>query len=65
MSKITDTIFAQIMEVRSSGKCNMLDSIAVQRYAFDHDMYELVEYIETNRKAYAMFILRGEDGYDE
>ena len=57
---ITDTIFEQIMQVRAGGKCNMLDTTAVQRYAFDHDLYELVDFIETNRKFYAHFILTGE-----
>jgi len=61
-SKITDTIFEQIMAVRAGGQCNMLDTTAVQRYAFDHDMYELVDLIETDRKAYATFILTGERG---
>ena len=57
---ITDTIFEQIMQVRAGGKCNMLDTTAVQRYAFDHDLYELVDFIETNRKLYAHFIFTGE-----
>jgi len=65
MRKITDTIFEQIMEVRTGGQCNMLDTTAVQRYAFDHDLYELVDFIETDRKAYATFILTGERGGDE
>ena len=60
MSKITDTIFEQIMQVRAGGQCNMLDTTAVQRYAFDNDLYELVDYIETNRRAYAHFIFTGE-----
>jgi hypothetical protein len=65
MSKITDTIFQQIMEVRAGGQCNMLDTTAVQRYAFDHDLYELVDFIETKRHDYVIFILRGESDNDE
>ena len=57
---MTDRIFEQIMEVRASGACNMLDTIAVQRYAHDHDMYELVIFIEEQKKAYCAFILTGE-----
>jgi len=65
MNKITDTIIQQIMEVRSSGECNLLDTTAVQRYAHDHHLYELVIFIEESRKAYANFILRGERDGDE
>ena len=57
---ITDTLFEEIMSVRSAGQCNMLDTTAVQRYAFDHNLYELVDFIETNRKLYAHFIFTGE-----
>ena len=65
MRNITDTIFEQIMEVRAGGQCNMLDTTAVQRYAFEHDLYELVDFIETDRRVYATFILTGERGSDE
>ena len=57
---ITDTLFEEIMSVRSAGQCNMLDTTAVQRYAYDHDCYNLVIFLETDRKTYANFILRGE-----
>jgi hypothetical protein len=39
---MTDKIHEQIMQVRKAGQCNMLDTVAVQRYAFDNDMYELL-----------------------
>jgi hypothetical protein len=64
MNKITDTI-QQIQDVRAGGQCNMLDTTAVQRYAHDHHLYDLVIFIEENRKAYATFILRGERDGDE
>jgi hypothetical protein len=57
---MTDTIYEQIMAVRTSGACNMLDTIAVQRYAHDHDMYDLVLFIEERRDDYVDFIMRGE-----
>jgi hypothetical protein len=50
----------QIEAIRIEGITNMLDSHTVQRLAFDHDFYELVDFIETNRKAYAHFIFTGE-----
>ena len=60
---ITDTLFEQILKVRSEYQCNMLDTTSVQRHAFDNDLYELVDFIETNRKAYTNFILTGEREY--
>jgi len=55
-----DKVKEQILAVRATGKTNMLDANAVQRIAFEHDFYELVEFIETDRKAYSTFILTGE-----
>jgi hypothetical protein len=48
------------MDVRASGACNMLDLAAVGRYAFDHEMFDLVVYLEENKKDYVNFILYGE-----
>jgi len=59
-SLITDTVFEQIMRVRADGECNMMDCTAVQRYAYDNEMYELVNLLETDRKAYVHLILTGE-----
>lgn len=58
---MTDKIREQIMQVRDAGQCNMLDTTAVQRYAFDHDLYELVCYIEDDRQKYARFIMTGKE----
>ena len=55
--KISDKIIEQIEKVRSAGKCNMLDTIAIQRYAHDNHFYELVIFIEENREAYAEYIM--------
>jgi hypothetical protein len=49
----------QILAVGKTGKTNMFDTNAVQRIAFDMGFYELVDFIETDRKAYATFILTG------
>ena len=56
---MTDTIYEQILEVKKSGECNMLDTTAVQRYAHDHDLYELVIFIEEHKKEYVNFIFYG------
>ena len=57
---MNDKIREQILAVRATGATNMFDIHAVQRIAFDSGYYELVDLIETNRKAYADFILTGE-----
>jgi len=59
-SPITDTVFEQIMAVRSAGEYNMMDCTAVQRYAYENDMFELVNLLETDRKVYVSLILTGE-----
>ena len=55
-----EKVISQIMQVRSGGQANMLDIYAVQRIAFDSGFYELVTFIEENRKAYVHFIMTGE-----
>ena len=59
ITPVNDTIYEQIMAVRASGQCNMLDTSAVQRYAHDHDMYDLVLFIEEHKADYLAFIMRG------
>ena len=56
---INDTLFEQIMTVRATGKTNMFDVYTVQRIAYDMELYELVTYLESNRKEYAAFISSG------
>ena len=57
---MTDEIRRQILEIRASGLTNMFDINAVQGLAFERDFYELVNYLEENRKGYVRFILTGE-----
>ena len=38
----------------------MFDVNMVQRLAYERDFYELVNYLEENRKEYVQFILTGE-----
>ena len=50
----------QILALRKLPYCpNMFDTQAVQRLALDNDFYDLVIFIETDRQAYAKFILTG------
>ena len=57
---MTDTIREQILAVRHTGLTNMFDIPMVQRLAFERDYYDLVIYLEENRKEYVHFILTGE-----
>lgn len=51
----------QILKIRDTGLTNMFDVNAVQRIAFELDFYELVDFIETDRKAYVNFIMYGDE----
>ena len=57
---MTETIKDQILGIRDTGLTNMFDVNAVQRLAYERDFYELVVYLEENRKEYVHFILTGE-----
>ena len=57
---MTDKVRKQILAIRDTGLTNMFDVVAVQRIANDMAFYELVLYLEENRKEYAHFILTGE-----
>jgi hypothetical protein len=61
LPKISGEVQGQILTLRTLPECpNMFDVNTVQRLAFDHGFYELVNFIETDRNAYAHFILTGE-----
>ena len=57
---MNDTIKKQILAVRDTGRTNMFDSREVQRIAYELEFYELVCFIEDDKKAYARFIMTGE-----
>lgn len=57
---MTEKIKEQILAIRDTGLTNMFDMNAVQRLAYERDFYELVVYLEENRKEYVQFILTGE-----
>ncbi len=54
----------QILAVRDTGRTNMFDVNAVQRIAFEMDLYELVAWIEDHKKDYTSFILYGDTDED-
>lgn len=57
---MTEAIKDQILAIRNTALTNMFDVNAVQRLAYERDFYELVVYLEENRKEYVHFILTGE-----
>ncbi len=57
---MTDKVRNQILAIRDTGLTNMFDVVVVQSIANDMGFYELVVYLEENRKEYTHFILTGE-----
>lgn len=57
--QMNDKIKEQILTIRDTGLTNMFDVIAVQRIAYEMNFYELVDFLETDRKAYVDFIIYG------
>jgi len=57
---MTEIVKQQILSIRASGETNMFDTVAVRRLAIESGYYELADFIENDRKAYARFILTGE-----
>lgn len=57
--QMNDKIKEQILAIRKTGITNMFDIRVVQRIAYEMNFYELVDFLETNRKAYVDFILYG------
>lgn len=51
----------QILAVRDDGCTNMLDTKSVQRVAYEMDLYELVTWLEENKKEYVNFIMFGDE----
>lgn len=56
-----DKIKKQILYIRDTGLTNMFDVSTVQRIAYENDFYELVNFIEENKKEYVHFILYGDE----
>ena len=57
---MNETIKEQILAIRDTGLTNMFDVNEVQRLAYERDFYDLVLYLEDNRKEYVQFIMTGE-----
>ena len=63
--KMTEKIKSDLLYVRSTGLTNMFDRNAVQRIAHEFGFSELEQFVRENQKAYAHFILTGENLPDE
>ncbi len=57
---MSEIVKEQILAIRDTGLTNMLDVNTVQRLAYERDFYDLVLYLEDNRKEYVQFIMTGE-----
>lgn len=57
---MSETVKEQILAIRDTDLTNMFDVNAVQRLAYERDFYDLVLYLEGNRKEYVQFIMTGE-----
>ena len=55
-----DKIRRQILAIRDSGEVNMLDVDTVQSIANRECFFELVIFIEENKKEYVHFVFTGE-----
>ncbi len=53
----------QILAIRDTGLTNMFDTRMVQRLAYERDFFELVNFIEEQKKDYMNFILYGEEAF--
>ena len=56
---MNDKVKEQILAIRDTGLTNMFDVNTVQRIAYEMDFYELVNFLEEDKKAYVNFILYG------
>ena len=59
---MTEKIKADVLKVRDTGRTNMFDVYAVQRIAYELELFNLVLYLEEedNWGEYTHFIITGE-----
>lgn len=58
---MTSNVRDQILAVRDTGRTNMFDTVMVQRIAYEMGLYDLVCWIEDNKKEYVNFIMYGDE----
>ena len=59
---MTEKIKADVLKVRDTGRTNMFDVYAVQRIAYELELFDLAIYLEDkdNWGEYTLFIITGE-----
>ena len=57
---MNDMIREQIIQIRASGACNMMNANLVQRLAFEQHFHELVIFLAEHRDLYIRFIIFGD-----
>lgn len=57
---LDETVRRQILAIRNTGLTNMFDTAYVQRLAYERNYFELVVFIEENKRDYCKFILYGD-----
>lgn len=58
---MTPEVKDQILAIRNTGLTNMFDIPMVERLAYDREFFDLVCFLEENRKEYISFIIYGDD----
>jgi len=59
MIEIPSDVYDQLEEIRQEGRVNMLDYYGVMQIANEYDMFELVVWLDENKKLYAEGIFKG------
>lgn len=59
---VSGKVKEQILVIRKTGQTNMFDVNMVQRLALEASFHDLVDFLESDRKAYSIFILTGDEG---
>ncbi len=62
--RLHEKVKEQILAIRDTGLTNMFDTRMVQRLAYERDFFELVNFIEEQKKDYVNFILYGEEAFE-
>lgn len=59
---VSEKVKEQILAIRKTAQTNMFDVNMVQRLALEAGFHELADFLESDRKAYSIFILTGDEG---
>lgn len=57
--RVPRAVYEGLEAIRKSGETNMLDRPMVMRLAYEREFYELVTWLDENKKLYSEGIFRG------